>query len=63
MDRILKILFILQKYTKSEYFLFAEHDVIGFMFDYDLLTEEDEKALNDLSVFYDYEYNAYVMYV
>lgn len=33
------------------------------MFDYDLLTEEDEKALNDLSVFYDYEYNAYVMYV
>ena len=62
MQRMLKILSILQKYITSDYFLFTEHDVIGFIFDYDLLSQEDIEELNRLNVFYSDEYCSYIMY-
>ena len=61
--RLIEILKILQKYNIDEsYPCWAEHDVIGFYIDYELISEEDRQTLEELNCFYDNEYDGLVMY-
>lgn len=61
---IIKILEILQNYNISEeYPIFAEHDVIGFLIDYNLINQKDKKRLEELGCFYSDEYESLIMFV
>ena len=64
--KILKILNILEKYmteNQKKYLFWAEHDILGFLVDYELISQKDLKALEDLDVFYDPEYESLIMFV
>ena len=60
------ILQILEKYLtegQKVWPFWAEHDIIGFNVDYDLISQEDKKALELLDVFYSDEYDSLMMFV
>lgn len=62
--KIIEILKILSKYGISEnYPIWAEHDIIGFIIDPELISEEDMETLAKLGVFYNYEYESLTMFV
>lgn len=62
--KIIDILKILSKYGIDEsYPLWAEHDIIGFYIDPEIISEEDMKALEELGVYYDEEYCGLAMFV
>lgn len=62
--KIIDILNILIKYKIDEYHpLWAEHDIIGFYIDPELISAEDMEALDKLGVYYDEEYCSLVMLV
>ena len=63
--KIIEILNILEKYMteyQKEYPFWAEHDILGFVIDYNLISQEDLKKLKDLDVFYDSEYDSLIMF-
>lgn len=62
---MLKILKILKKYkfANSDYLFFAEHDIIGFCFDYNLLSKKDLEKLNKLGVTYNEDYDSLIMFL
>jgi len=62
MERIFKILNILKKYTNSNYPFWAEHEVIGFAIDYELISKKDLKELKELGVFISDFYDSLIMY-
>lgn len=56
MDRLSKILQILNKYMddfQKHWPIEADHDIIWFNVDPELVSKEDMKALEELSVFFD----------
>ena len=56
MDRLSKILQILNKYMEDyqkQWPIEAEHDIIWFNIDYELVSEEDMEVLKELGVFFD----------
>ena len=60
------ILDILEKYltdNQKTWPFWAEHDIIGFNVDYDLISREDKQALELLNVFYSEEYDSLMMWV
>ena len=62
--KIIDILNILAKYGIDESNpLWAEHDIIGFYIDPMNISKEDQKALEELGVFYDEEYCSLVIFV
>lgn len=62
--KIIDILKILSKYEISEnYPIWAEHDIIGFYINPDIISEEDLEVLEKLGVFYNYEYESLTMFV
>lgn len=67
-DELREALNILEKGKSKDivhWFLFAEHDIIGFGLgeeDMNLSPEETER-LNELGVYYEGEYDSYVMFV
>ena len=67
MKKLLQILRIFQKYKnpKEEPYMwfFAEHDVIGFNIDPEAVSEKDKRKLEELDVYYDEEYCAFIIYV
>lgn len=54
---------IFQKYVFYDYPMFAEHDVIGFCVDKDIISETDRENLDRLGIFYNTDYDAYTMFV
>lgn len=61
--KIIEILKILQKYGINDYApCWAEHDIIGFCIDYELISQEDIETLNKLGCHYDDEYDGLVMF-
>lgn len=62
MKKLHAILEILMKYPVVDY-IWAEHDVIGFLFDEEIISKKDMERLIELGVFYDDGYNAFVIYV
>ena len=63
--KIIEILNILEKYMteyQKEYPFWTEHDILGFVIDYNLISQEDLKKLKDLDVFYDSEYDSLIMF-
>ena len=63
LERLKQACEIFQKYVFYDYPMFAEHDVIGFCVDKDMVPEEDRENLDRLRIFYSYDYGAYIMYV
>ena len=62
--RLIEILEILKNYNINEdYPVWAEHDVIGFNIDYDIISEDDKQSLEELGARYDAEYDNLVIYV
>ena len=62
--KIIDILKILAKYGIDEdYPLWAEHDIIGFYIDPEIISQEDMKILTELGVYYDKEYCSLAMFV
>lgn len=62
--KIIDILKILSKYGISEkYPIWAEHDIIGFYIDPEIISKEDMEALTALDVFYNEEYCSLTMFV
>ena len=64
--KIRDIFDILEKYLTDEqkrYPFWAEHDIIGFNVDYELISKEDLRALEILGVHLDEDYNSLVMFV
>lgn len=62
--KMIQILNILEKYftdSQKEYPFWAEHDIIGFNVDYEIISKEDLKILEKLSVFINDEYNSLTM--
>ena len=63
MERMIKICNILKKYCSDDYFpFFAEHDVIGFLVDFELISKEDIEQLTELRVYFDQDYYTLVIY-
>ena len=59
--RLIEILKILQNYGIDEsYPCWAEHDIIGFYVDPELISKEDLESLEELGVFYDAEYQGLI---
>ena len=55
--RIIEILKILQNYSIDDYApCWAEHDIIGFYVDPELISQEDMESLEELGCFYNDEY-------
>ena len=63
MQKYIKILTILSKYTDSPYPLFCEHDVLGFIVEEEKISKEDKDELDKLGVFYSEEYCSLIKYV
>ena len=67
MERMIEICQILLPYCTceaKEYGFWAEHDVVGFNIDPDIIPEDILKKLEDeYRVHYDNEYNSLVIYV
>lgn len=62
--KIIDILKILSKYGIDEaYPLWAEHDLIGFYIDPEIISTEDMQALSELGVFYDEEQCSLAIFV
>lgn len=56
MDRLSKVLQILNKYMEDyqkHWPIEADHDIIWFNVDYELVSKEDMEALEELGVFFD----------
>lgn len=63
--KILEILNILEKYmteSQKEWPFWTEHDVLGFMVDYSIISVEDMERLKKLDVFYSSEYDSLIMF-
>lgn len=60
---MIKVIKILKKYTNSNYPFWAEHDVLGFCIDPEIVSKEDIKKLEELDVFYSEEYDSLIMFV
>lgn len=63
--KILEILNILEKYmteSQKEWPFWTEHDVLGFMVDYSIISVEDMERLKKLDVFYGSEYDSLIMF-
>lgn len=66
MDEWIEILGIMKKYCSEyneAYPFWAEHDIIGLMLDWEEVSEEDLKRLDELGVFYSDEYNSLIKFV
>ena len=64
--KIKAIFDILEKYLTDEqkrYPFWAEHDIIGFNVDYELISKEDLKVLEVLGIHLNKDYNSLVMFV
>ena len=64
--KIKTIFDILEKYltdNQKEYPFWAEHDVIGFNVDYELISKEDLQALEYLGIFISKDYYSLIMFV
>lgn len=64
--KIRDIFDILEKYLtdgQKRYPFWAEHDIIGFNVDYELISKEDLRALEILGVHLDEDYDSLVMFV
>lgn len=62
--KLIQMLEILQKYHIDEdYPIWAEHDIIGFNVDYELISKEDLRVLEILGVHLDKDYNSLIMFV
>ena len=64
--KIIQILNILEKYFTEEqkrYPFWAEHDIIGFNIDYELISAEDLRILEIFGVFINKDYDSLIMYV
>ncbi len=64
--KIYTILKILEKYfseVQKQYPFWAEHDVIGFNVDYEIISKEDLEALDELGVFISDDYGSLIMFV
>lgn len=64
--KIIKILNILEKYmgdVQKYYPLWAEHDIIGFNVDWEIISDEDMKQLQELDVILNKEYNSLTIFV
>ena len=48
---------------QQHYPLWAEHDIIGFNVDQDLIPQDELERLYELNVFFDDTYNSLVMFV
>ena len=63
MKRLFEALKILEKYMKDEnYPTWCEHDVLGINVDPEKISEEDLKKLENLSFFYDKEYESLISF-
>lgn len=63
--KILEILNILEKYmteSQKEWPFWTEHDVLGFIVDYSIISVEDMEQLKKLDVFYSSEYDSLIMF-
>jgi len=61
--RIIEILKILQKYEIDEnYPLWAEHDIIGFYIEPELISKEDMESLEELGVFLNDDYGGLTIF-
>lgn len=64
--RLIQILKILEPYMdefQKEYSLWAEHDIVGFQVDPELIQKCHLEELESLGVHFDSEYDSLVMYV
>ena len=62
--KIIDILNILAKYGIDEaYPLWAEHNIIGFYIDPEVISPEDMETLFELGVYYDEEYCSLAIFV
>lgn len=63
--KIIKILNILEKYmteSQKEWPFWTEHDILGFIVDYELISPKDLKKLKELDVFYSSEYDSLIAF-
>ena len=64
--KLIEILHILEKYMTNDqqhYPLWAEHDIIGFNVDQDLISQTELERLYELGVFFDDMYDSLIMFV
>jgi len=62
MDQLIKALQIFLKYANPTYPTHCAHDALIIMGDYDDMTEDDKKALNELGFHWDSEYDGWASY-
>ena len=66
MDDWIEILEIMKKYQgqyNKDYPFWAEHDIVGLGLDWESVSEEDMKRLDELGVFYSDEYDSLIKFV
>ena len=65
MNRMRKIFDIFEKYVSPDYrwIFFADFEVIGFSISNENITPEDAAKLAELDVFFDEDYQGWIMYV
>lgn len=64
--KLIEILHILKKYmTNNQWYdpVWAEHDIIGFNVDQDLISQEDLETLYEFGVFFDDMYGSLIIFV
>lgn len=64
--KIIEIIKILEPYLtefQKKWPFWAEHDVLGFNVDYEIISKEDLQSLNELGVFYSDEDESLMMFV
>lgn len=66
MDDWIEILNIMKKYCNGyndDWPFWAEHEIIGLNVDWELVSDEDMKRLNELDVFFSAEYDSLIKFV